>query len=211
MLLCSSCFGTNQAHETCLNESQDTTVCNFRTNEERRAEKKARLKEISDPIKGKLLAELKDDPIACEAFELFHDFKYEQFVDYVLENGLCMTSVNVDKFKELLIRWALTMLAREQRDRIVSFIGDDVTRKGLRHLDFSYNMLLCAILDNKRAGRIDFAFLFQRLIGGFDGIDWEGAKKYNIREFIGLIDDISFKMTFAYSPTKFWPNWFADD
>ncbi|GHU17822.1 hypothetical protein FACS189472_05250 [Alphaproteobacteria bacterium] len=117
-----------------------------------------------DPYKDKLREEIGDDKPAIEAFDLFHQCKFSDLVDYWDLNNSNMKSENAERFKEMLLVSAaiierqvydgFTLRGREPECpsvlKIISIVGGDrtaVTWKTIKYPQFCFEMMFSLTVD----------------------------------------------------------------
>jgi hypothetical protein len=110
----------------------------------------------TDPFKHKLLEEIGDDPIAVEAFELFHQFRFFEFTLYCINNFSKMLQANADRLRELLFKAASVINlidgSKPYIQKIIDIAGGarNVYDHALRDSQFSqfcFEMLFCVMVE----------------------------------------------------------------
>jgi hypothetical protein len=111
-------------------------------------------------FKEKLLAEIGEDPVACEIFELFHRHNFSGLWEYWQINKEAMLPNNFEKFRDLLMLSAPVIdLAKGTESCVKGIIlmsdKSNITEKikevlsyDSRFPQFSYEMLFCVMVDS---------------------------------------------------------------
>jgi hypothetical protein len=155
----------------------------------------------TDPFKHKLLEEIGDDPLAAEAFELFHQHHFLEFTDHCISSLSSMSHVNADRFRELLFKAAPVINLVDGSEpwirKIIDIAGGarnvyDNALRDSQSSQFCFEMLFCVMVDTDEnppegtKGCVISQACESRCSGIVNPLRWPLAEKE--RELISIVD-----------------------